>query len=506
MASEATLVDGKCPPVRSGHIHPPKFTHPDVAAQMYPPVRICPEKLKKLGARCIHPPSEGLRKTLGRCLTSVLRKHFRTLALTFSCILLAATSNPWAATEKRAKPTLASLSAQVQLETLRAQVKAITTELKRELVHQRTEEAALEAVEVSLGNTTRALFTLERQRAALNKGHATLRRRSGGIEQQMARERRALAVLVRAAFSIGRRGDLQQLMSQASPADAGRAISYARYLHQRSAARVLELQALTDEQSTVDAELVQENRRIDAHISKTRTVQTRLEGQRDDRANVLARVNLRIVDKRETLSHLAEDEKRLGRLLIQLAKALEQTPQKRTSSTKRTRPKAPVLRPGPDTTLRRTELVARAQFSTRTGRLPWPVNGRVSNARGTPGPSGNLSGQGLWFTANAGDNVRAVSPGQVVFANWLRGFGLLLIIDHADGYMSLYGHNSTLLKEAGEWVDTGDVIALLGDSGGLSKAALYFELRKNGHTINPTRWLARNKRAGRSVPTRGKNG
>jgi septal ring factor EnvC (AmiA/AmiB activator) len=466
---------------------------------MYPPVRICPEQLKKLRASCVHPRSAGLRKVLGQCRTSVLRKHCHTLALTFGCILLATTSNPWAATEKRAKPTLGSSSAQVQLETLRARVKAITTELKRELVHQRTEEAALETVEVSLGNTTRALLTLERQRAALNKGHATLRRRSSGIEEQMAHERRALAVLVRAAFSIGRRGDIQQLMSRASPTEAGRAISYARYLHQRSAARVLELQALTDEQSTVDAELVQENRSIDAHIAKTRTVQTRLEGQRDDRANVLARVNLRIVDKREALSHLDEDEKRLARLIMQLAKALEKTPQKRTSAPKRPPPES-------DTTLRRTELVARARFSTRTGRLPWPVNGRISNGKGTPGPSGNLSKQGLWFTATAGDNVRAVYPGQVVFASWLRGFGLLLIIDHADGYMSLYGHNSALLKEAGEWVDTGDVVALLGDSGGLSKAALYFELRKNGRTINPTRWLTRNKRAGRGVPASGKNG
>jgi septal ring factor EnvC (AmiA/AmiB activator) len=128
-------------------------------------------------------------------------------------------------------------------------------------------------------------------------------------------------------------------------------------------------------------------------------------------------------------------------------------------------------------------------FHSRKGKLRWPARGRLAQRFGAP-RSGGLRWRGVMIEAQEGGEVRAVSQGRIAFSDWMRGFGLLLIIDHGDGYMSLYGHNQTLYKEVGEWVDTGEVVALLGASGGRTESGLYFEMRHKGRPINPVHWCA----------------
>jgi len=123
------------------------------------------------------------------------------------------------------------------------------------------------------------------------------------------------------------------------------------------------------------------------------------------------------------------------------------------------------------------------------GRLNWPLRGKVVVRFGATAVDGERSSQGVLIAAKDGSEVRAVSHGRVVYADWLRGYGLLLIIDHGEGYLSLYGYNETLLKEAGDWVDAGEVVATSGDSGGRKTAGLYFELRRDGKPIDPAAWM-----------------
>lgn len=123
------------------------------------------------------------------------------------------------------------------------------------------------------------------------------------------------------------------------------------------------------------------------------------------------------------------------------------------------------------------------------GQLPWPLEGRLRATFGSPVDDSRMRWQGLWIAADSGDEVRAVHHGRVVFADWLNGFGLLVILDHGDGLMSLYGRNQSLLRTVGEWVRPGDVISEVGVSGGFSEPGLYFELRRNGQPENPANWL-----------------
>jgi septal ring factor EnvC (AmiA/AmiB activator) len=135
-------------------------------------------------------------------------------------------------------------------------------------------------------------------------------------------------------------------------------------------------------------------------------------------------------------------------------------------------------------------------FGTLKGTLAWPVQGRVAGDYGQPRGGGPVKWSGVLLEASAGAPVRAVYHGRVAFADWLPGLGLLLIVDHGGGYMSLYGHNEALLKEPGDWVEPGETIAQVGDTGGQSRPALYFEIRQNGEPINPRPWIA-GKPAGR---------
>ena len=193
---------------------------------------------------------------------------------------------------------------------------------------------------------------------------------------------------------------------------------------------------------------------------------------------MLDTLNQQILAKGERLSLLVEDERRLQRLLDSLATAPPPTS-----------PDA-----GPETT--DPELTSEASehkpFAQLQGHLRWPSRGRLSTLFGTARKVGKLKWQGVNISAPEGTEVHAISHGRVAYSDWLRGFGLLIIIDHGEGYMSLYGGNQSLFKEVGDWVEAGEVIASVGNSGGHKDSALYFEIRHNGKPTSPLKWC-RNK-------------
>ena len=128
-------------------------------------------------------------------------------------------------------------------------------------------------------------------------------------------------------------------------------------------------------------------------------------------------------------------------------------------------------------------------FSEQRGHLAWPAAGPVVREFGQPRANGRLRWNGVLMEAPAGAAVRTIYNGRVIFSDWLPGMGLLLIVEHGEGYLSLYGHNQDLLKEVGDWVLPGEVIAHVGDTGGQASAGLYFEIRKDGNPVNPERWM-----------------
>jgi septal ring factor EnvC (AmiA/AmiB activator) len=135
-------------------------------------------------------------------------------------------------------------------------------------------------------------------------------------------------------------------------------------------------------------------------------------------------------------------------------------------------------------------------FSSFKGRLTWPVAGRLMHEFGQPRAGGGVNWNGVVLAAPRGREVRTIYHGRVVFADWLAGLGLLVIIDHGEGYMTLYGYNESILTSAGDWVAPGDVIATVGDSGGQQQASLYFEIRKGTQPVNPRGWVTRQPKTG----------
>jgi septal ring factor EnvC (AmiA/AmiB activator) len=199
----------------------------------------------------------------------------------------------------------------------------------------------------------------------------------------------------------------------------------------------------------------------------------RLETERANRKRVLAKLSSKIERQRREAGSLERDERRLAKLVQDLAKMLAA--------------RKPPSRPAPST--RSVEPRTGAPFEKLKGRLHAPVRGHVTERFGTPRADSGLSWRGLFIEAPAGREVKAVAAGRVVFADWLRGFGNLLIVDHGDGFMSLYGNNETLMSQVGEPVRGGETVATVGSTGGNTASGLYFELRYQGKPFDPMGWL-----------------
>ena len=207
----------------------------------------------------------------------------------------------------------------------------------------------------------------------------------------------------------------------------------------------------------------EEVREIDTLLGTKRRLLAELESQRGERERAVLALVDRIRDKESLAARLSTDERRLVELIDALRDSII------------------------DTAL---DIADSESFEDMRGKLPWPVNGDLVASFGTVRDGSGLTRQGVLIGARTGQSVRAVHRGRVAYADWLRGFGLLLIVDHGDGFMSLYGHNETLIRDTGDWVESSEIIATAGDSGGYAEPALYFEIRRNGKPVDPGRWWA----------------
>lgn len=321
-------------------------------------------------------------------------------------------------------------------------------------------EARLEAVEKQVSESTRAvseirgkLATLERQLQQLNENRSELQQARSVQAEQAGR-------VLRAVYMEGRQSYLKLILNQEDTALAARMLHY----YQVSAAMRLSrietyretLTALDDNENalqTARAELQENSRTLDTQLAELMEI-------RNSRQQTLDELKASISERSSELAQLIADRDSLEQLLEEVNRAVESIPV-----------------PGDQ-----------QPFAELRGRLPWPVTGPLQARYGERYGNGELARQGVTLAASPGTTVRAVHSGRVVFANWLRGTGLLLIIDHGDGYMSLYGHNESLSKARGTWVNAGDEIAIAGQSGGQSATGVYFEIRHDGRPENPEQW------------------
>ncbi|WP_290652889.1 peptidoglycan DD-metalloendopeptidase family protein [Aquisalimonas sp.] len=351
------------------------------------------------------------------------------------------------------------------LEALRERISVIESDLEERQVQRDQVATELRSLEQAIGDTLRRLEALDHRVEARKTQAEELREAVDAQEQAVAGHRQVLQREIRDAYTSGRQQYLKLLLNQEDPAALDRLLVYVDYIGRARSERIREAMAAMEDYRAMRAELHDELDELDGLRREQEEERERLAERRRVRESVLARVEAAIGDDQDRLERLEGDEEELQALVDELQQALADIAD---------------------------EEVEQAPFQERRGELPWPVGGELAAGFGDRRSSGG-DWHGVLVRADPGTRVEAVSYGRVVFANWLRGLGLLLIIDHGDGYMTLYGYNESLYKDVGDWVDSGDVIARVGDSGGRDQAGLYFELRVEGQPEDPLSWLDSNR-------------
>jgi len=368
-------------------------------------------------------------------------------------ISLALAAKPATRTESDAK------KAESELQSVKSEIERITKEVSSEQVERDRLTKELRSAEISVGKARENLESVRRERAERATRRATLASERRDAQTSIAKGRVALAGQLRAAYLIGQEEPLKLLLNQKDPARAGRMFIYYSYFGRARAQEIHSIEDNVARLDQLDTDLATEDAKL-AELEKQQRAQlSEVEQARAHRTVVLANLEQESHTRAQNLEKLRSQQAGLEKLLRELREAMEKYPVEGNDA-----------------------------FAHLRGKLAWPVNGRVI-ARFGETRAGGVKWDGVLVATERGAPVRAIYQGRIIYADWLPGLGLLTIVDHGDGYMSLYGHNERLYKAVGERVAAGDAIASAGDSGGSNRPELYFEIRKGGKPVDPRPWF-----------------
>lgn len=372
------------------------------------------------------------------------------------------------------------------LQELQKRIESLKQELDRtEGAHAEASDALKES-EQAISDANRKLHELNQQQKTNAAALAAIRRDRSGMEVTIGQQQSLLANQLFQQYLNGEQNYLRALLQQRDPNTIARDLQYFSYVAKARASLIDSLRKNLGQVTALDAQT--ESTLKEVARLKAAQVQERqeLQKQQNERRSVLKKLVSQLQAQRGEISRLQRDEKRLSRLVERLARIVPKPPG-RIGAQQKSAPQK-IQR---NETLPSPELNS-GTFASLKGKLRLPVRGELANRFGTIREDSGISWKGLFIRADEGNEVRAVAGGRVVFADWLRGFGNLMIVDHGSGYMSLYGNNQTLLKRVGDEVKTGDNIAAVGNSGGNPESGLYFELRRQSKPFDPLIWCAVN--------------
>ena len=349
-----------------------------------------------------------------------------------------------------------------ELEQVRAQIDRLKASMSKSAGDRDRLAGELQDAEVVIAEKRLRLKELQREQAFSAKRKAELDAELAQREAELDEESAGLALQVRAAYMSGSQEKIKLLLNQRDPATLGRLMAYYGYLNEYRAENINAVIGHIQELAELRSKVAAEEARI-AALAKVRYAElTELNQAQENRQELLAALKSRINNESEEVTRLAAQEKDLSRLIAELTSILSDYP-----------------------------ITSESPFSDHKGRLTWPVAGTLRHDFGQPRVGGGMTWNGVVLAAPRGHEVRSVYHGRVVFADWLAGLGLLVIVDHGEGYMTLYGYNETTLKKPGDWVAPGDVIATVGESGGQSQPSLYFEIRQGTKAVDPRKWVTK---------------
>lgn len=368
---------------------------------------------------------------------------------------------------------------------LRERIDNLQKELSRNEDKRTHASDELRASEREISALQRELHHLAIERQELRATLNTLGQQSEALEKTLLQQRLRLEKLVHQQYLRAAPDSLRLLLNGDDPNQLARDLYYLSAIGRERTVLLADIGNTLKQKKTLAEETRLEANELSAVEASQKKQHAELQQQRLKRQAILAEITGRIGQQRKEIGHLQQDEKRLSQLVNRLAKLLAAQSEARSRIKPPSSPSSQVARP--EVHNRLLPEANSAPFVRQRGQLRLPVTGAVSGRFGAPREGGG-NWKGLFIRAQEGSDVKAVASGRVVFAEWMRSFGNLLIIDHGDAYLSIYGNNETLLKQVGDEIKGGDSIARVGNSGGNPESGLYFELRHQGHPIDPMKW------------------
>lgn len=348
---------------------------------------------------------------------------------------------------------------QQRLEVLEQRIDSLQQTLESTREHKDQARKQLEQSERRMGRLAKDLRESQRELQERGETLQQLQVKRELKQRQVTRQRGLLAGQLRSAYIMGRQERLKLLLTQEVPGRLSRIMAYHEYLSRERTHHIRDMERQMTELLSLEQEVSDQRQVLNLLLARQEMDQQQLEADSRLHRSLVKELDTLLRATGTALRGARQDARNLSALLDRLEQQALQREKER-----------------------------RKPIKEHKGRLDWPVKGRLAFRFGTQRASGGLSWDGVVINAPEGRDVRAVHHGRVAFADWLRGFGLLLILDHGGGYMSLYGFNQTLLKETGEWVDEGETLALVGTSGGRTRPGVYFGIREAGRPQNPQRW------------------
>lgn len=347
---------------------------------------------------------------------------------------------------------------QQKLQQIQQQIKTVQSKLEHYQSNRNQLENSLKTLESKMGDLNKEFYSTQQKLADENNQLAALEQQRTQYQTQLQQQQKILADIIKQSYILQRQNSLAILLKPNNSNEISRAFTYYQYLAK------YRINAIKDINSTL-ANLEDNKQAIAAQLQTLSEIKNKYAQQKNDlnqqqhqRLQLMKSLDQQIQSKSQQLANLQSSKKALEKLIAEL----------NARSTY-------ALPPG-------------VSLTKLHGKLHWPTRGKIIVSFGTPIEHSELKQQGVVIAAPTGQKVYAIAPGKVVFANWLSGYGLLIIIDHGQGLMSLYGRNSTLYQKVGDTVQAGDLISAVGDSGGFHQAGLYFAIRQKGTAVNPNLW------------------
>ena len=355
------------------------------------------------------------------------------------------------ANEDRTKKDLSQV--QVALEQSQAEFQQQQKEIAKQ-------QQKLKTHELAIAKNAKALNMAKQSVKKTQQQQAEQQQRAAKLEKQQAQFQRILAAQLKSAYMAGSDDYSKMLLNQEDTAKFERTLSYYNYLNKARIKQLDDLKALQVEIAKNQAELAKTKERLVALFEEQKRRQAALLGAKNERQASLQNLKKQLNKTKNSISYLEENEQ----TLIATIKELEE-----------------------EEKVTKIELLG---LNRNKGKLNWPSKGKLAHRFGQR-KHGGINWKGVLISASEGTSVNSIDNGQVVFADWLKGYGWVIVLDHGQGFMSLYGHAQTLLKDVGDMVREGESVALVGQSGGQADSGLYFEIRHKGRAVNPIKWCRR---------------